>query len=135
MFTAPIQAMVDAITATRQSVLDVFAAPVEAVVDAVATAFQRGGSLVMAERFLMRGATVEAGVDPIATFVETVFDVLAACIQAVVDAVTAVVQALLHTFARIGGHRHAGRQQQHSARERNGQGMFHRILLVAGQPA
>ena len=92
------------------------------MVDAVAAAFQRGSALVMAERLLMRGETIETCVDSVATLVETVFDPLATRVQAVVDAITAVVQALLHAFATVGGHRHAGRQQQHRARERNGQG-------------
>jgi hypothetical protein len=79
------------------------------MVDAVAAAFQRGSALVMAERLLMRGETIETCVDSVATLVETVFDPLATRVQAVVDAITAVVQALLHAFATVGGHRHAGR--------------------------
>ncbi len=135
MFASPIQAMVDAVATTRQAILDVLTAPVETMVDAITATFQCSSTLVMAKRCLMRGATIETCVDAVATLVETVLDPLAARVQAVIDSIAAMVQALLHALATVGGHRHAGRQQQHSARERNGQGMFHRILLVAGQPA
>lgn len=133
---ASIQATVDPVAARDKPVCDMLAASIQACVQAMSTPLQGGCAVQVPMPRLPGGASVQPGLDAVATMVETALDDRGAAVEAMLDAIASPIEALPGTLALVRRHRGTGRQEQQGAAQGQGQDWSHwRISVCRHVPA